>query len=55
MKTLRLVSEEKGSNRTGRHNRNNSFESPATRYNRLCLVVGGTETAGKRSEFHSLN
>lgn len=55
MKTFGLVSEEKGSNRAGRHNRNNSFESPTTRYNRLCLVVSGTETAGKSSEFHSLN
>lgn len=53
MKTFRLVTEEKGSNRTGRHNRNNSFESPT--YNRLCLVVSGIETAGKSSEFHSLS
>lgn len=55
MKTFRLVTEEKGSDGTGRHNRNNSFESPMTTYNRPCLVVSGPETAGKSSEFHSLN
>lgn len=55
MKTFWLATDEKGSNRTGRHNRNNSFESPTTTYNRLCLVVNGTKTAGESSDFHSLN
>lgn len=54
MKTFTLVTEEKGSDRNGCHNRNNSLESTVTTYNRPCLV-SGTETAGKSSEFHSLN